>query len=576
MNYRLFEPNVDSFIIYEGQLKEGAYGYNHDVSVEWFDGQFYAVWNAHPSSVIEGDSGQVNVLSTSPDFREWSHPVPYLHDKAYVENPVYNPDIVAWQPNLLNMGEELWCTWCYCHPVSKSRSCRDSGTYLSVLRKGAKRWVTAKIVDRLEIDGQAAVGFPTQNPFRCSSGRVLAPMVFVNSDRQQHRDETDEKKNSMWDVCAYTDDDGKTWHFSNPMSRVDDYFGQWEPFFYEQADGTLRGIMRNFSGGDVMPSTQWLMTTTGAGAEKGSPLQFDPDLQYAGIETGRARPQVFRLPGGRYALLMNDNYNLRGSRMNLSVFFSRTGRNDFVAGIPFSPHELYSTYPQGVEHDGKLYIAYTATENGHRQWTIRGAVIDAPEPDVRYLWPRSKRIEEWKWNPEKRVREREVSICHVDPVRLQIVDGRTCVVVGNRASCGVEMDAVDWDKDGEVSIALDFRIDALQEIGNLVLLSFGDINPVRIVMPSNRSGALYAWGRSGWVRVADCGVGEWHGLKVRIASGHFDVQVDETEAHRVEAPQVAPNPRLYLGDGYECDYIPSNLGSEFIIDIDSLALSVLP
>jgi hypothetical protein len=395
-------------------------------------------------------------------------------------------------------------------------------------------------------------------------------MVFVNSDRQKLRDETDEKKNDMWDVCAYTDDDGKTWHFSNPMSRVDDHFGQWEPFFYEQADGTLRGIMRNFGGGDLMPCTQWLMTTTGTGAAKGEPLRFDPDLQYAGIETGRARPQVFRLPGGRYALLMNDNYNLRGSRLNLSVFFSRSGRNDFVAGIPFSPHELYSTYPQGVAHDGKLYIAYTATENEHRQWTIRGAVIDAPEPDVRYLWPRSKRIEEWKWNPETRVREREIAISHTAPVRLQAEGGRACVVVENRASCGVELDAVDWDAGGEVSVAFDFRIDALQEIGNLVLMSFGDMNPLRVGMPSNRPGALYAWGRSGWERVADCGMTEWHRLKVRIAVDHYHVALNDAASVRVETPQVAPNARLYLGDGYECDYIPSNLGSVFAIDLNTV------
>ncbi len=575
MSYQLFEPQVDEFIIYRGQLKDGEYGYNHDVSVEWFDGKFYAVWNAHPSSVIEGDPGQVNVLATSPDFREWSHPVPFLHDDAYAENPVFNPDIVAWQPNLLNMGDELWCTWCYCHPVAKSRPCKDSGTYLSILRKGATRWVTSRIVDRLEIAGRSAVGFPTQNPFRCASGRVLAPMVFGHSERQKLRDETDEKKNDMWDVCAYTDDDGKTWHFSNPMSRVDDHFGQWEPFFYEQADGTLRGVMRNFSGGDLMPCTQWLMTTTGTGAAKGEPLRFDPDLQYAGIETGRARPQIFRLPGKRYALLMNDTYNLRGSRMNLSVFFSRSGENDFVAGVPFSPHELYSTYPQGVEHDGKIYVAYTATENNHRQWTIRGAIIETPHPDVRYLWPRSKRIEEWKWNPSKRMRERELEITHVEPVGVRIEGQRNALVFKHRASCGVELDKADWAQGG-IEVGFAFRMDALQEIGNLILMSFGDVNPIRIGMPSNRPNALYAWGRSGWLRVADCGMKEWHRLKVRIHADHYHVALDDAAAIRVEGPQVAPNARLYLGDGYECDYSPSNLGSEFVVDVNSLALSILP
>ncbi len=575
MNYQLFQPKVEPSVIYTGQLKEGEYGYNHDVSVEWFDGLFYAVWNAHPSTIVEGDAGQVNVLSVSPDFKTWSHPVPFLHEETYVENPVYNPEIVAWQPNLLNIdNEELWCTWCYCHPVAKSEKCLNSGTYLSILKKGAERWVTSQIIDRLEIDGLSAVGFPTQNPFRCSSGRIIAPMVFLNASQQTLRDENDEKKNSMWDVCAYTDDGGKTWQFSNPMSRVDNHFGQWEPFFYEQSDGKLRGIMRNFSGGDLMPCTQWQLTTTGTGAQKGTPVVFDADLQYAHIETGRARPQVFRV-GSRYALLMNDNYNLRGSRLNLSVFFSRSGKNDFVAGVPFSPHELYSTYPQGVAHDGKIYIAYTATENRHRQWYIRGAVIDAPEEDVRYLWPRSKRIKEWRWNPESRMREREVAVTHVDPVSTEKRDGRNVIVFKNRASCGVELDDVDWSRSGTtVEIRFDFKIKTVQEIGNLILMSFGDVNPIRIGMPSNRKDTLYAWSRAGWSRIAKCICGEWHAVRVKIGSEKFSVWMDEGLEIRFDNPVVDLNAKLYFGDGFEIDYIPSNSGSEFLIDTNSITTSM--
>lgn len=561
MNYRLFQPTVEPSVIYTGQLKEGEYGYNHDVSVEWFDGRFYAVWNAHPSSVIEGDPGQVNVLSTSPDFKIWSHPVPFLHEAQYAENPIYNPEIVAWQPNLLNLdGEELWCTWCYCDAVAKSADRPHSGTYLSKLKKGSDRWATSVIVDRLEIDGMQAVGFPTQNPFRCSSGRIIAPMVFLNTSQQTSRDETDEKKNRMWDVCAYTDDGGETWQFSNPMSRVDNQFGQWEPFFYEQADGTLRGIMRNFGGHDLMPCTQWQLTTTGTGAQKGTPLEFNADLQYANIETGRARPQVFRV-GSRYALLMNDNYNLRGSRLNLSVFFSRSGKNDFVAGVPFSPREIYSTYPQGVEHDGKIYIAYTSTENNHKQWTIRGAVVHAPEDNVRYLWPRSKRIKEWRWNPVTRGREREPELTYTEPVQAEVVDGREVVMFRDRASCGVEID------DGEtVEVCFDFKINAVQDIGNLILMSFGDENPIRIGMPSNRKGCLYASSRNGWQLIADCAVGEWHSLAVSIGKEQFAVSLDDASPLQFDNPVVAPNAKFYLGDGFEIDYVPSNNDSEFFVD----------
>ena len=35
-------------------------------------------------------------------------------------------------------------------------------------------------------------------------------------------------------------------------------------------------------------------------------------------------------------------------------------------------------------------------------------------------------------------------------------------------------------------------------------------------------------------------------------------------------PIVTPAPRLYLGNGFEVDYLPSNARAEFLVDLDSL------
>ena len=46
------------------------------------------------------------------------------------------------------------------------------------------------------------------------------------------------------------------------MAAIDDAEGQWEPFFYEQADGRIRAYMRNFTKA-IPPGTQWRFTAVG-------------------------------------------------------------------------------------------------------------------------------------------------------------------------------------------------------------------------------------------------------------------------------------------------------------------------
>jgi hypothetical protein len=75
--------------------------------------------------------------------------------------------------------------------------------------------------------------------------------------------------------------------------------------------------------------------------------------------------------------------------------------------------------------------------------------------------------------------------------------------------------------------------------------------------------------------IASCSIGEWHTLAIRIFASHFTVALDGAQSTELENPQRAPNVKLYLGDGFECDYIPSNNGSEFQVDLNSISTSVI-
>jgi len=106
------------------------------------------------------------------------------------------------------------------------------------------------------------------------------------------------------------------------------------------------------------------------------------------------------------------------------------------------------------------------------------------------------------------------------------------------------------------------------------LCSVGDRIPIRLGVPANRPGKLYAYTRNQWEPVADFAADRWHSLRLVVRGGEFSVMVNGLAARSFPNPIVNPSPRLYLGDGFEVDYVRSNFGSEFNITLDSLVTKV--
>ncbi len=573
--YEYYQPQVTDRVIYNGTFGSGEFAYNHMVSLEHFRGKYYAVWGANAATNREGQPGQINVLSTSDDFINWTQPV----DLAGPENsvvPVLAPDEVFWQPELLNIrDEELICLWSYGKERDTKPSGRNwgnpktgKGLYLSRLsaEPGAK-WRHEKIMDLVTIEGKTFAPFASQNPFLCSTGRILAPLTLVHDARKPGVMDGGSSKDLiiMMNACAYSDDDGKTWKLSNPISRVDDSFAQWEPHFWEEADGTIRGIMRNFDSppNRNLPPVQRQLTVAGGSSQKGSELIFREEPQFAYLETGRTRSQVFRSENGhRYVLLSGDAFTPQGARNQLALYFSRTGKMDFVAGPRYSPRFVYATYSQGLAHDGKILAAYTTTENKHQVWRILAAEISpAPKDDTYYIWSREKYIEQTE------------GAVYTPPPRLLKLDGRQALQFRMQGSAGVDLDRVDFAQGQELLVRLQVKVAQLQAKGHLVFCTFGDRAPIRLGMPSNRPGKLYAEGAKGWQLVGELPIGEWTTLEITFGRDEFEVSAGKTRK-RFANPVRSPTSRLYLGNGYELDDHPTNQGSEFFVDVGSIRTSV--
>ena len=582
--YELYQPTVEHVTIHEGKLAPGHYAYNHMASVEWFDGRFHVVWGGNPSTFFEGRPGQFNVWATSPDFRQWTMPQQLAHIGA-TPLPV-DPQVVEWQPNLLNYrDEELWCIW-----YGKSRDPSLQGTYLSVLAKGAgNNWRHQRILTRHEVEGLRCIAFASQNPVLLASGRVLAPVTLYPDERYEKGEQFADARGSparfkRWNACLYSDDGGKTWKVSDVISMVDDAVAQWEPFFYEQSDGRIRAYMRNFTKG-TPPATQWRLTTVGTGAALGTPVLFPHDPVYSFMETINERPQVLRLPGGRYCLIQHDawtNHRDYRTRINVALNFSRTGADDFVAGPPVSRPGVISRYAQGVEHAGNLYVAYTLGPGeggpGPELSGMEGAIVTpAPRADTYYVWPRRKELVAMTTTADaagKKAVHRTNPNARTAALRLSKSDRPRTLAFSGRASGGVDIDPLDFAKGDALELQFDAKVLRLQETGMLVLCSLGDRIPIRLGMPTNRPGRLYAYSRTQWEPVADFPVGQWHTVRLVVKAGEFLVGIDGGSPRTFPNPIVNPTPRVYLGDGFEVDYVASNAGSEFHVDLASLTTRV--
>jgi hypothetical protein len=551
--YTLYAPDLRHVTIYRGANEDGRLKYNHMAAVAHFSGRFYCAWSANPDTVAEGQANQRLMLATSDDFATWSEPVHFVNDGA--GNPLPS-DGVQSRPCFVNLGDELWCLW-----LNTSPDPERYGTYLTRLKHGPNaQWTNTRIMKLLQIGAHRCVVFTSQNGWVTRDGRVLVPATaYVRPAGSKDR--------LQWNICLYTDDGGRTWNSSDPISHPADFRAQWEPFFYEQADGALRGLMRNICNvggtGIYAGPGQWMLTCVGTGAGKGTPLAFDTAPDYAWMETCAVRPFVMRLPGERYGMLLPDAYNAPGARIkhngrkSQALALSRTGCNDFTVGIPINRPGVTSTCPQGLAHGGAIYIAQTVGDHG-QPLSIEGVTITpAPPTATLCVMPRRK----YMVQPDK-----------LRPAPRAIVEeGRTRLHMRDSASAGVELPTVDFEAGKGVEIRFAAKVARLQRYGNLVFCSLGDRIPLRLCMPSYRRGKLFAaWADDRWFEIGNFPLNEWHTVTLSVWNESVAAAIDDGPPVAIPQPLTYFNPRLYLGDGYEIDYHQSNKGSVFEIDVTSM------
>jgi len=379
--YEVYQPRVERYYVVDVDAQELKY--NHDSSTAWFRGRWFCLWNAHQKPA-EGTPGQLNYMSVSADGRTWSPPEPAFASERHSANPVPCPKGTQWQPNLIVIGEELWAVW------SQNSKDEHNGCYVSRLREPDGKWENRRLEwdgrPDPEVDGKRWRLFPTQNPVRLRSGRILAPVTMIGPMAA----DAPPMIKSWWatekrDSVIYSDDAGKTWNASAGAVQPKRTWAQWEPTVWELPDGTVMMLARNndFRGRQEegpRPAEMLLWSKSADGGATWTPHEYVP------LETVASRMHVLPAGGDRYMMVHNDWPAGRfcSDRNNLALFFTRGPGFAFTAGPGLTGAEPVACYPQMFIRDNAVSISYS---QGMHYRSIKVVhVSPLPDPNRYYLF----------------------------------------------------------------------------------------------------------------------------------------------------------------------------------------------
>ena len=382
--YEVYQPQVERHFVVNTNAQ--ALKYNHDSSIAWFGDRWFCLWNANDPPA-EGKPGQLNYVSTSRDGRQWTASKAVFASAECSVNPVPCPKGTQWQPNLIVVDGELWAVW------SQNSRNEYNGCYVSKLSAPEAKWRNERLQwngdAQPKIDGQRWRLFPTQNPMRLRSGRVLAPITMMGG---KAADAPEGLSNSWWatekrDSVLYTDD-GTTWHVSPGAVQPKRTWAQWEPTVWQVPDETVMMFARNNDHRGRQeegprPAEMLLWSKSTDDGKTWTPHEYVP------LETVASRMHVLPAGGDRFMMVHNDwpAGQFVSDRLNLALFFTRGSGIDFVAGPGLTGTEPIVAYPQMWIHDGRLAVSYS---QGRQYRSIKVALVEPlPDPNRYYLFPRS-------------------------------------------------------------------------------------------------------------------------------------------------------------------------------------------
>lgn len=552
-----YEPSVKTGAIYfmhPGQ--KPRLNYNHDVDVVRFKGRFLAAWNANwvDSGKKENIRNQLNYLSTSDDFEQWSAPVTPFTSAGGATNPIDLDN--QWQPCFVNLhDEELFCAWC---------TFTHRRLFVSRSRDGV-HWTNMEVpVAPPELRGRV-VGFPTAHGLLTSKDVMMIPcsLPFCGDwEAEGGRASNLRVGSTQYAGVLLSRDRGRTWEWSEPIEAATwseigespaEFGGEtaylWEPVVYETAAGGIGLLIRNSTAQDAAERM-----------EKPHRMIFAAHSE-DGRRWSKARPiEVESICSRILALsrtqatddlhmVMNDWHVRIPDRISFDRYFLAlfcapvTDPDLLLPGPVVQPPGGRAYYPNGFVHANTLYLGYSYASQ--IRWSIVSPMPDYSRP---FLLPRAGRA------------------------GLQI-DGRLATFFHRYSSLGLVLTAA-LTKQPRLRLAFRSRVNHYDgrpfplltlggktRAGTELRTVFDEKTGVDMLQVKAEKGR--------WETVAPYVLGQWNQIAVELDAGGFSVSVNATSSRRIETPLLR---KICFGGLYEKPEWPMGMAqaSNLQLDLDSI------
>ncbi|AQQ71485.1 putative neuraminidase (sialidase) [Limihaloglobus sulfuriphilus] len=517
-SYEIYQPQVTRGFIVDTSQNELKY--NHCTSIQRYRGRFYCFWNAN-TVYKEGEPGQLLYMATSLDGMNWSEPVNWTPDNGRKQ----------WQPCTINIDDEsLWVFW------------QETGGpfWFSKLTDPEGAWTHRMIFTKTMMpDGLEYNPAATQDPLRLSNGRICQTVTWVQISGGPNK----------FSGIVYTNNGGQSFNMDTSSFVWDPIDGtkSFESMLVEQYDGNIRMFIRNLD----RTSQQDELFMTSLGDENAE--NFYSPAQFSKTRTVSSRCWVKTI-GQRKIMLLNDSANgtpeLAGhDRKNIAMFFSRSGMDDFAAGVPVVDYEPELAYPQAVEHDNKLYFTYSHENSKNIRW---GIVDPLPADDKYYIFPRGT--------------DRRLTDHDDGPVEVRVekfnLNGDSMLRFYGNASAGVDIDICEPQND-VLKIRLPVFLESTPADKRMRLLCVGD-GEVQLGYDAATPYRYQVLIDDTWYDAGAFDPAKWNDILLIISSNGVATQNMGSALYH-PAPSGF-NGRVYIGDGYPEEFLDET--SRFIVNIE--------
>lgn len=402
MRLAIYNPTPEQASIINPYNDPAGLTYTSNSSLAYWGGKWWAAFDGSTTGIAEGHPDQQIWMTTSTDAATWQTAFQPFRDADYCTNPGVpdNPPL-DWQPNLVAVGDELWCTWTH------------GAGFLSKLSDPEGKWTNYRFeFDGTDvylsetISGDASAGrsltatfdgisdwspFFACNPIILSTGVVAMPVTLLSTTlSDQIVTPSTFTRQLKRNAVIFADGDTYTLALIDTSAFGD--FSAWEPFVVENPAGHIYVYSRNMN--PLLSDEDFMHVAVsydgGATFEPSvSTKMFVPSTRgYAGLVTSDR--WVMTHIDKRAGSVERARQALSKNRINGAVFISRRGSNDFAPGINFSGRDAMVNYPQFcVGPADVLYINYTSGDGVNQRRSLEMVTLPAISNEKSLVMPRS-------------------------------------------------------------------------------------------------------------------------------------------------------------------------------------------